>query len=110
MAEIDTLARFGKLNQVAYLALQSAAVECKTEGYPVVEVVHWFHRLLDLDDSDLHGIIRTFQLDAGRIAAGVSGMLSELPRGATRISGFSPDLERAIEQAWLYATLRFKES
>ncbi len=33
--------------------------------------------------------------------------LDALPRGATSISDFSPQIEEAIEKGWLYASLQF---
>ena len=35
------------------------------------------------------------------------GVLDGLPRGATAISDFSPQIEEAIEKGWLYASLMF---
>ena len=60
MAEISRAALFGKLNQVGYKAIEAATVFCKMQGNPNVELVHWIHQILQLQDSDLHRIIRQF--------------------------------------------------
>ena len=68
MTEISRTALFGKLNPLAYKAIESATVFCKMRGNPYVELVHWLNQILQLQDSDLHRIIRRFQLDpAGQI-------------------------------------------
>ncbi len=68
MSEISRVALFGKLNSIGYKAIEGATVFCKLRGNPYVEMVHWFHQILNLQDSDLHAIIRAFKLDPGRLA------------------------------------------
>ncbi|MBV9749933.1 MAG: type VI secretion system ATPase TssH [Acetobacteraceae bacterium] len=110
MTEISRAALFGKLNPVAYKAIESATVFCKLRGNPYVELVHWLHQILQLQDSDLHRITRHFELDPSRLAADVTAALDRLPRGATSISDFSPHIEEAVERGWVFATLMFGES
>ena len=69
MTEISRTALFGKLNQVCYRGIEAATVFCKLRGNPYVEMVHWLHQLLQLQDSDLHRIIRHAEIDPGRLAA-----------------------------------------
>jgi type VI secretion system protein VasG len=110
MAEIKRASLFGKLNTLAYKSIEGATVFCKMRGNPYVESVHWIHQILQNQDSDLHRIARHFSLDGSRLAADLIAALDKLPRGATAISDFSPHLERATEQAWLFASLMFGES
>ncbi len=65
MAEISRVALFGKLNSLAYKAIEAATVFCKLRGNPYVELVHWFHQILQLPDSDLHQIVRQSGIDPG---------------------------------------------
>ena len=46
MSEISRVALFGKLNSLGYKAIESATVFCKLRGNPYVELVHWFHQIL----------------------------------------------------------------
>ncbi|MGD9862069.1 MAG: hypothetical protein AB7S99_02535, partial [Pseudodonghicola sp.] len=85
MTEISRVALFGKLNKIAYQAVESATVFCKMRGNPYVELVHWVHQLLNAPDSDLHRIIRHYDLDPGRIATEITRALDALPRGASTI-------------------------
>jgi type VI secretion system protein VasG len=110
VAEISRVALFGKLNSLAYKAIESATVFCKLRGNPYVELVHWVHQLLQLQDSDLHRIIRRFELNLSRLSADMTAALDALPRGATSVSDLSAHIEEAVERAWVYGTLMFGES
>jgi type VI secretion system protein VasG len=110
MAEIQRSTLFGKLNSVGYKSAESATVFCKLRGNPYVELVHWLHQVLQLQDSDFHHIIRFFALEPSRLATDLTAALDRLPRGATSIQDFSPHLEQAIERGWVYATLLFGEA
>ena len=110
MAEISRTALFGKLNGFAYKALEGATVFCKLRGNPYVELVHWIHQFMQSQDSDLHRIIRHFNLNAGKVAADMTAALDRLPRGATSISDLSGHLDEACERAWVYSSLLYKEN
>lgn len=109
MTEISRTTLFGKLNPLGYRAVEGATVFCKLRGNPYVELVHWLHQILQLQDSDLHHIVRHFELDVSRLAADIPAALDRLPRGATAISDFSPHIEEMIERAWTLSTLMFGE-
>ena len=110
MADISRTALFGKLNSLAYKSVESATVFCKMRGNPYVELVHWLHMVLQVQDSDLHHIVNHYDLNPSRLASDMTSSLDSLPRGATSISDFSPHLEEAVERAWVYSTLLFGES
>ncbi|MDA8247825.1 MAG: type VI secretion system ATPase TssH [Rhodospirillales bacterium] len=110
MTEISRAALFGKLNPVAYRAIEGATVFCKLRGNPYVELAHWIHQILQAQDSDLHRIVRHCDLDPARLAADITSFLDRLPRGATAISDLSPLIEDAVQQGWLLATLMFNEA
>jgi type VI secretion system protein VasG len=107
MTEINRSALFGKLNSLAYKAIEGATVLCKLRGNPYVELVHWLQQILQTPDSDLHRILRHFEVDASRLARDVTESLDRLPRGATSISDFSTHIESAVERGWVYSTLMF---
>ena len=110
MSDISRAALFGKLNSLAYKAVESATVFCKLRGNPYVELVHWLHQVLQLQTSDLHCIVRALDLDAARLARDLTTALDRLPRGATAISDLSPHLIDAVERAWVWATLKYQAS
>ena len=110
MAEISLKSLFGKLNSLCYKASEAATVFCKMRGNPHVEVLHFIHQVLQLQDSDLHKIIRHYGLNPSTLAQDLTESLDKLPRGASSLSGFSGEFEEAIERAWTYASLLFNES
>ena len=107
MSDISRAALFGKLNSIAYKAVEGATVFCKLRGNPYVELVHWMHQVLQLQNSDLHCIVRALELDAGKLARDLTTTLDRLPRGATAISDLSPHFVDAVERAWVWATLKY---
>lgn len=107
MTEISRSALFGRLNPTALKAIETATGFCKMRGNPYVELVHWLHILLQDPRNDLAAIRTVFGLDDTRLAKEVVAALDALPRGATAISDFSPQIEEAIEKGWLYASLQF---
>ncbi len=110
MAEIKRAILFGKLNPIAYKAVESATIFCKMRGNPYVEIVHWLFQLSQLADSDLHKILKQFAVNSSRLATDLTAALDRLPRGATSISDFSPHLEEAVERGWVFGSLLFGEN
>ncbi len=110
MTEISRVALFGKLNSVGYKAIESATVFCKMRGNPYVELVHWLNQILQLQDSDLHRVIKQFNINPSTIAKDFTDALDRLPRGSTSISDLSSHIEDAVERGWVYGTLMFGDS
>ncbi len=110
MTEISRTALFGKLNNLAYKGIESATVFCKMRGNSYVELVHWLHQILQLQDSDLHRIIKKFELNPSHLARDFTDALDRLPAGATSITDLSSHVEQAVEQGWLYASLKYGSS
>ena len=110
MAEISRVALFGKLNSLCYRAIESSTVFCKLRGNPYVELVHWLHQILQMQDSDLVRVIKHFGLDPAVVAADLTAALDRLPRGSTSVTDLSSQVEEAVERAWVFGTLMFGES
>lgn len=109
MADIKRSTLFGKLNPLGYKSIEAATIFCKMRGNPYVETVHWLHQLLQQPDSDVLRIVKHFALDGSRLATDLVATLDRLPRGATAISDFSPHIESALQQAYLYSSLLYGE-
>ena len=110
MTEISRSALFGRLGPTALKGIETATGFCKMRGNPYVELVHWIHVLLQDPQNDIGAIRTRFQMDDAKLARDVVAALDALPRGATAISDFSPQVEEAIEKGWLYASLMFQAS
>lgn len=96
---------FSKLSNVAYRALESATTLCKTRGNPYVDIAHYINQILLSEPNDLHEIIKYFNIDEARLSNDLTKTLDLLPRGASSISGFSPLVETAIQEAWMAASI-----
>ena len=107
MSEISRSALFGKLNPLAYKAIEGATVFCKLRGNPYVELQHWFTQILQVPDSDLHRIIKHYGLDPSLLAADLQASLDRLPRGASSVTDLSSFVESAVERGWVYGSLMF---
>src|SRR5882672_10750890 len=110
MREISRVALFGKLNSLAYRGIEAATVFCKMRGNPYVELVHWVHQILQLQDSDLHRCVKQFNIDPGRLARDITEALDRLPRGSSSISDLSSQVEEAVERGWVYGSLMFGDT
>ncbi|WDE07778.1 type VI secretion system ATPase TssH [Thalassomonas viridans] len=110
MAEISRISLFGKLNSLAFKAVEGATVFCKLRGNPYVELSHWLHQILLLTDSDLHRILKHYRLDPDTLLKELNLSLDQLPRGASSIVDFSHFLELAIERGWVYSSLVYQKT
>lgn len=110
MSDISRTALFGKLNKLGYQAIESATVFCKLRGNPYVELIHWFHQILQLQDSDLHRVIKHYKLDPARLAADMTRALDGLQRGSSSIQGLSSHLDATMEQAWIWGSLKYSSA
>jgi type VI secretion system protein VasG len=110
MAEISRVAVFGKLNPLVYKAVEGATVFCKLRGNPYVELEHWIAQIVQNPDSDWHRIIQHHGLDVSVLAKDITAALDRLPRGATAISDISDSIDTAVREAWVFATLMYKDS
>jgi type VI secretion system protein VasG len=110
MAEISRADLFGKLNPVMFKAAEGAVTFCKLRGNPNVELAHWLFQIVNLPDSDLHRILRHFDVDSARLVGDLQATLERLPRGASTIEDFSEHVPYAVKEGWMYATLLFGDS
>jgi type VI secretion system protein VasG len=107
MAEISRSALFGKLNPLAYKAIEGATVFCKLRGNPYVELQHWLFQILQNQDSDIHRITKHYGMDASNLVADLQNSLDRLPRGASSVTDLSSFVEDAVERGWVYGSLMY---
>jgi type VI secretion system protein VasG len=110
MLEISRTALFGKLNPLAYKAIEGATVFCKLRGNAYVELQHWLYQILNNQDSDLHRIVKHYGLDVGALTGDLTASLDRLPRGASSVTDLSDWIEDAVERGWVYGSLMFGDT
>ncbi|MGU7768713.1 type VI secretion system ATPase TssH [Burkholderia sp. MR1-5-21] len=108
MSDIGRVTLFGKLNPFLYETLEQSTGFCRLRGNPYVELAHWLSQILRRPDSDLHRILRRFDIDAATVERGLVAALDRLPRGAGSVSDLSAHIDDAVERAWVYATLKYE--
>ncbi|SAL80417.1 Clp protease ATPase [Caballeronia arvi] len=107
MTEISRMALFGKLDPLAYRAIENGAAFCKLRGNPYVELAHWVHQILLAADSDLRRLVRHFELDEAALERDLTAALDRLPRGAGAVSDISAQVDEAVERGWVFGSLMF---
>ncbi|MAY87794.1 MAG: type VI secretion system ATPase TssH [Pseudooceanicola sp.] len=110
MTDISRVSLFGKLNKLGYQAVEGATTFAKLRNNSTVEMVHWFHQILNGQDSDLHRIIQHYNLDVSQIATEMTAALDKLPRGASSGLNLSEELDLAMERAWVQCSLRYGQT
>ncbi|VWB74997.1 ATPase AAA [Burkholderia pseudomultivorans] len=107
MSDIGRVNLFGKLDPFLYETLEQATGFCRLRGNPYVELAHWIKQILQRPDSDLHRILRRFEIDEAALERRLVAALDRLPRGAGSVSDLSVHIDDAVERAWVYATLKY---
>jgi len=105
MADLKFNILCGKLNSLSLDALTSAYYLCKTRGNPKVELVHWVHMILQLQDSDVQRIVRHFEINRSHLDRDMTRALDELPRASVSKPAYSYQLDEIVKNAWAYASL-----
>jgi type VI secretion system protein VasG len=107
VTEISRSALFGRLHPSARKAIETATGLCRQRGNPYVELAHWLLVMTRDEHNDLSAIRNSFALDEARLSADLIAALDQLPRGATAVADFAPQIEELIERGWVYASLLF---
>jgi type VI secretion system protein VasG len=105
MTLISRTALFGKLNPFLFKSIEAATVLAKVRGNPRVELCHWLYQILQFDDSDMHRLFRCSDVDAARLVRQLLDALEKLPNGAASLEDLSADIDRAVERAWIVASV-----
>lgn len=107
MTDISRMALFGRLDTLAYRAIENGAAFCKLRGNPYVELAHCMHQILLAPDSDLRRLVRHFELDEAALERDLTAALDLLPRGATTVCDISAQVDEAVERGWVFGSLMF---
>lgn len=110
MSQINRSALFAKLNTSLYKSLESAFMFAKLRENRYVELVHWLYQILQVDGSDLLCIANHFEINQEYLLDDIQNQIKNLKTGYEQVSDFSEDIIAVIEEAWLYASLKFNQS
>jgi type VI secretion system protein VasG len=97
----------GRLGPAARQSLEGAHGFAKMRGNAYVELVHWVHLLVQDPSGDVAAIRTAFGLDETKLARDIVGALDIVPRGASAVANFSEQTFEAMQQGWLFTSLKF---
>jgi type VI secretion system protein VasG len=97
-----------KLNGTCRNALEMAAALCLSQTHYEVEVEHFLIKLLDAPNTDLHKILRHFEINEGRLAADLTRAMEGFRTGNARNPALSPRIPRMIQDAWLIGSIDYQ--
>ena len=94
-----------KLNTACKKSLESAAGLCLSHTHYDVELEHFLIKLLDIQDTDLHKILRYFEINESHLIGDLTRTIEEFKRGNARTPALSPRIPKMIKEAWLVASV-----
>ena len=97
----------GKLNDTSRRALEGAAGLCLSKTNYNVEVEHWLLKMLEQNDTDLHRILRYYEIDQSRLERDLSRMIDQFKTGNGRPPTLSPRIPELVQEAWLLASVEY---
>ncbi|HEX8431403.1 MAG TPA: hypothetical protein VF625_08955, partial [Longimicrobium sp.] len=99
-----------KLNPTCRRALEQAAELCVRRTHYGVEAEHLLVRLLEEPRSDLHAVLRHYDVSDTEALDELTRALDRFERGNGRTPSLAPPLLRLLEHGWASASLRLGES
>jgi len=97
-----------KLNEPCRNTLEGAAGFCLSRTNYNVEIEHWLLKLLDTPNTDLHEILREYDIQAATVTAELVQAVDRLKTGNARPPALSPSLVELAREAWLVASLDYE--
>ncbi len=107
MIKTDLKSLIGKLNTTCRGALEAAAGLCLSHTHYEVEPEHFFIKLLEMQDTDFHKVLRHFEINEGRLVADLTRTIEGFKRGNARTPALSPRIPRMIQDSWLMASVDY---
>lgn len=109
MSGISRKALFNKLNKSSYETIESAYKFCMMRGNPHIELSHWLNQILQLQDTDLHKIVKYYGIDETQLSKDIIESLEKLGTNASS-PNISEQVEQAVQQAWIYGSLELSDT
>jgi len=107
MPKANLKSLIGKLNETCRRGLESAAGLCLSQTHYEVEIEHFLIKLLEAQDTDLHKILRHFEINQSRLATDLTGAMEGFKTGNSRNPSLSPRIPEMLQEAWLLASVDY---
>ena len=83
MPAVNLKSLIGKLNNTCRQTLEAAAGLCLSRTNYNVEVEHWLTKLLETNNTDIHAILRFFEVDASQLIADLTRAMDRFKQRRT---------------------------
>jgi type VI secretion system protein VasG len=93
-----------RLGKVPFRALEQAFGFARLRGNAQVDLLHWIYQILDVSGSDFDLITRADSKLRASLDMAMLEELERLPKGAERVTDFSPQLDELMEASWVIAS------
>lgn len=97
----------GKLNTACRKSLESAAGLCLAHTHYDVELEHFFLKLLDIQNTDIHKILAHFEINESHLIRDLTDVMETFKTGNARTPALSPRIPAMVKEAWLFASIEF---
>ncbi len=105
---LDLQSLIEKLDPACRKGLETAAELCVSQTNYNVEIEHFLLKLLAAPDSDIHRILKYYDIEIADITKELTRAIDRFKRGNTRTPTLSPYILNLCEQAWLVASLQLR--
>ena len=99
-----------RLDATCRSAIEGAAGLCLARTHYDVEIEHLLVKLLETDNTDLHRILRQFDVPADALERALGQALDGLKTGNQRTPALSAHIPLLLERGWGWASIEFGES
>lgn len=97
-----------KLNNTTRLALEGAAVLCKSFTHTDVSVEHYLFKLLEAGpDTDVPILCRRYGVDPSKVAMDLQKLMNRMHRGHAGTPAFNPALVQMLCEAWVLGSVDY---
>jgi type VI secretion system protein VasG len=107
MSVMNLKSLVAKLNPVCRRSLEGAASLCMLRTNYNVEIEHWLLKLLEVENCDLQGIFKHYDIDKARLSRELTRSLEKLKTGNGRAPELSLDILDLMRESWVLASLEF---
>ncbi|UFS70712.1 type VI secretion system ATPase TssH [Geomonas sp. RF6] len=105
MAKANLKSLIDKLNEPSRVALEQAAGLCLSQTHYEIDIEHFLLKLLDIPNTDLHKILRHFEINESRFRTDLTRTIDGFKTGNARTPALSPRIPRMIREGWLIASI-----
>jgi type VI secretion system protein VasG len=104
---LDLQSLIAKLDPPCRKGLETAAELCVSQTNYNVEIEHLLLKLLEAPDSDIHRLLKYYDIEVAAVTKELTAAIDRFKRGNSRTPTLSPYILTLCEQAWLVASLQW---